>query len=119
MDQPTLRTFIVAAAVVIVFLLFSFFGLAFILYQIDFQFSEEVGSAFNAFIISVLSVAATAAGIGLRAMLKQNTDLTEHVANGQRDEIARLHDENKRLLTLVARLEMLLEQSNAKQSDNP
>ena len=110
MDQPTLRTFIIAAAVVFIFLFLSFFGLAFLLYQGGFSFSEEVGAAFNAFVISLLSIAATAAGIGLRAMLKRNTDLTEHVANGQRDEIARLQAENKRLLTLVARLELRLEQ---------
>ena len=110
MDQPTLRTFIVATAVVSVFLLLSFLGFGYALLRGGFTFSEEVGAAFNAFVISALSLAATAGGIGLRAMLKRNTDLTEHVANGQRDEIARLHAENKELVARVARLELLLEQ---------
>ncbi|MCG8348243.1 MAG: hypothetical protein MI924_10745 [Chloroflexales bacterium] len=39
-----------------------------------------------------------------------NTCVTDSVANGQREEIARLQTENERLVALVARLELLLEQ---------
>ena len=39
-----------------------------------------------------------------------NTRVTDSVANGQREEITRLQTENARLIALVTRLELLLEQ---------
>lgn len=112
MDQPTLRTFIVAVAAVCTLLLLAFIGLAFVLLQGGFTFSEEVGSAFNAFVLSLLTLALTTSGIWGRAMLKRNTEITEAAANGQRDELMQLQRENKELIARIARLELLLEQKN-------
>ena len=109
MDQPTLRTFIIAITAVCIFLLLSFFGIGFVLIQDGFSFSEEVGAAFNAFALSVLTLALTASGIWGRAILKRNTEITEAAANGQREENARLHRENSRLEAQIAYLQELIE----------